>query len=80
MKDRLLRIIAHLIIYSLMFVLLIMKRQVIKAIATGLLLGAALIAAAALAGCSLTVSPDGSRTYTTEPAAFLQAVEILAEK
>jgi hypothetical protein len=57
-----------------------MKRKVLKAIATGILLGAALIAAAALAGCSLTVSPDGSRTYTTDPATFLQAIEILAEK
>ena len=57
-----------------------MKTRIAKAIAKGLLLGAALIAAAALAGCSLTVHPDGTRTYTTEPAAFLQAIEILAEK
>lgn len=57
-----------------------MKTKIAKAVAKGLLLGAAMIAAAALSGCSLTVSPDGSRTYTPDNGVFLRAIEVLAEK
>lgn len=31
-------------------------------------------------GCSLTLRPDGSRTYSTEPESFLRAIQIIAEK
>lgn len=57
------------------------RDPVARAIAKGILLGAALIAiAASLSSCALTIRPDGSRTYTTDPDSFLRAVEIIAEK
>ena len=53
----------------------------VRAIAKGLLLGAALIAiATALSSCALTIRPDGSRTYTADPDTFLRAIETLSNK
>lgn len=33
-----------------------------------------------LCSCSVTLRTDGSRTYQTDPDAFLRAVQIIAEK
>ena len=33
-----------------------------------------------LAGCQLTVNPNGARTYSADPEAFLRAIEIIADK
>ena len=57
-----------------------MKTKILKAIAKGVILGASMIAVAALSGCTLTVSPDGSRTYSSDSGAFLRAIEVIAEK
>ena len=57
-----------------------MKTKVIKAVAKGLLLGAALIAVAALAGCSFTVYPDGSKSGTLDGAQTAEVIRILATK
>lgn len=57
------------------------RDPVLRAIGKGILLGAALIAiATSLSSCTLTISPDGSRTYATDPATFLRAIETIAEK
>ncbi len=40
----------------------------------------ALLATLALASCSYSIAPDGTETFTTEPGAFVRAIEILAEK
>lgn len=31
-------------------------------------------------GCTLTISPDGTRTYATQPENILRAARVLAEK
>lgn len=51
--------------------------RIARQVITGIILGALAIA---LSSCSLTVSPDGSRTYKTEPETFLRAIEVIAEK
>ena len=33
-----------------------------------------------LAECQLTVNPNGARTYSADPEAFLRAIEIIADK
>lgn len=38
------------------------------------------VAVIILTGCTLTVRPDGSRTWKPEPETFLRAIEIIAEK
>jgi hypothetical protein len=39
-----------------------------------------LIVVLALTGCTMTVSPDGTREYRTEPETFLRAIEVLGQK
>ena len=57
-----------------------MKTKIIKAIAKGALIGSALVAIAVLSGCTLSVAPDGSRTYSTDKETFLKAIIVLSEK
>lgn len=50
-------------------------------IAFAVLKGVALaVAVIVITGCTLSVKPDGSRTWTPEPETFLRAIEIIAEK
>lgn len=57
------------------------RDPVVRAIAKGMLLGAALVAiAASLSSCALTIRPDGSRTYATDPDTFLRTIEALSNK
>lgn len=38
------------------------------------------VAVIVITGCTLTVKPDGSAKYQTDPETFLRAVQIIAEK
>lgn len=38
------------------------------------------ITLAVLPGCTLTVSPDGSRTYSANGEQIMRAIEVIAEK
>jgi len=42
--------------------------------------GIALAIIALMSGCTLTVAPDGTRTYGTDGEQVMRAIEILAEK
>lgn len=52
----------------------------VRVLAAALVLLLIVAAAAISCGCTLTVRPDGTRTWRPEPETFLRAIEIIAEK
>lgn len=57
-----------------------MKSKLAKAIATGLLLGAALVAVVHLAACSMSVGPDGKPVFGIDPVALSQTIQLWQQK
>lgn len=54
--------------------------KTLKSIATGLIIGAALIIIATLAACSMAVGPDGKPVFGVDPVALTQTIQLWQQK